>query len=184
MVNISFGDWLILSFVKRNLADWQYREFIRKLVVTENSALQLKPMPPIVLEKGAGGKRNPSAPNDPPEMGFIYPLPFNHPPPTYSACGSAAATCTTASDQVDCDNGSENNDAISSTGESSLSSIGNTSVTLLMNENPPTTINITPPVKVHRVHRTSHDPKSRKSGGPSSSSGSGGVSNIRGKSNR
>jgi len=48
IVNLSFGDWLLLSFLKRNMAEWQFREFVRKLVVTENETLQLRPMPSFV----------------------------------------------------------------------------------------------------------------------------------------
>lgn len=186
MVQLSFGDWLILSFLKRNLADWQFREFIKKLVVTENTALQLKPMPSVVIDhddrlsalpgggKGGGkggefnlsvdevdGKDGPSMASTPapPPMGFIHP-PY-HPPslPSYSACGTN-----------DCD------DEISPTstphnglqgGDDDDSSIGNTSVTMLCRGQ--TTINITPPVKINRALMRQQEARAQVGGGGGSS---------------
>lgn len=150
------------------MADWQFREFIKKLVVTENPALQLKPMPSVVIDDdtsstdkpGKGGKGdyalqmddidgigkdniNPLGASTPaaPAMGFIGINGF-HPPslPTYSACGTN-----------ECDDDisptSTPHNGLQSEGDDS--SIGNTSVTMLCQQK--STIDITPPAKINRT---------------------------------
>lgn len=45
-INMGFGDWLVLSFIKKNLEEWKFRDFIRRLATNENNVLiQLKPIP-------------------------------------------------------------------------------------------------------------------------------------------
>ncbi|KAG4068298.1 hypothetical protein HA402_007818 [Bradysia odoriphaga] len=44
-INMGFGDWLVLSFVKKNLEEWKFRDFIRQLATTENTVIQLRPVP-------------------------------------------------------------------------------------------------------------------------------------------
>ena len=46
-VRISFGDWLVLYFLDKNLENYEYRAVVRQLAVTENRVLQLKKITPI-----------------------------------------------------------------------------------------------------------------------------------------
>lgn len=41
-VDLTFGDWLVLHFIKKNLQDWQFREFVRRLSMTKNHVVQIK----------------------------------------------------------------------------------------------------------------------------------------------
>lgn len=41
-VNVSFGDYLVLHLLKRNLQDWQYREFVRKMVSIPNNVVRIQ----------------------------------------------------------------------------------------------------------------------------------------------
>jgi hypothetical protein len=172
------------------LADWQFREFIKKLVVTENTALQLKPMPSVVIDhddssnggngKGGGkkgefnlsvddvdGGKGPSMASTPapPPIGFIHPMNPYHPPslPTYSACG------TNELDDEISPTSTPHNGLSQGGGDDDDSSIGNTSVTMLCRGQ--TTINITPPVKINRaLMRQQQNHQSSQGGGSSSSS--------------
>ncbi|KAJ6639242.1 Innexin inx2 [Pseudolycoriella hygida] len=47
-INMKFGDWLVLSLMKKNLEEWKFRDFIRQLATTENSVIQLIPIQVVV----------------------------------------------------------------------------------------------------------------------------------------
>lgn len=44
-INMGFGDWLVLNFMEKNLEDWKFRDFLRKMAKTKNAFLQLKTVP-------------------------------------------------------------------------------------------------------------------------------------------
>ncbi|OXA44981.1 Innexin inx2 [Folsomia candida] len=67
----------VLSFIKRNLEEWEFREFIRTMATTKNHFLQLNPViatPPAPKQGSLGGdKLDKGGPEPPNEMGFIIP---------------------------------------------------------------------------------------------------------------
>lgn len=73
-INLGFGDWLVLSFMKRNMEDWKFRDFVRKLAVTKNRVIQLKPVVSPVLAFSASNdktlKKNPGDNVSNMEIGF------------------------------------------------------------------------------------------------------------------
>jgi hypothetical protein len=157
-VNMQFGDLVLISFLKRNLADWQFREFIRKLVVTKNEVLQLRAVPahcnldPEIDEKPSQMQQNI-------QMGFILPPGIT----SYQPPSAPAPPSETTSENV------------SSTDDERKHSTCNSETGLITpSEMNDLSIAIGAPVKIERERERSPNKKgsSSNSGNPSSKTSS------------
>ncbi|XP_021953351.2 innexin shaking-B [Folsomia candida] len=107
MVKLSFGDVMVLSFIKRNLQEWEFRELIRTLVTTKNHVLQMRS--PTISKPHKNPLSFKKAKQEKLEMGFIMP---NSSSPQISIAPSAPLPYSDQSTEIIIDEQEE--DSISS----------------------------------------------------------------------